>query len=195
MTREQIKTILPEGTADTVVTDLLNAMHAAIQPYKDEAKQAKDDLAAKVAEMAEISKKAATADEKVKAYDDLQAKYDADLKAANERAEDIEFNSRLEGKLRDRGARNLTAAKALLDVEALKASKNQDADIDAAIEALTKAEESAFIFEVQKIGKTDIGKATGNTTGQMTRADIIAIKDPVERQMAIAKNMNLFQKG
>ena len=91
MTREQIKAMLPEGTADDVVTKLLNAMHDEIKPHKEAAEQAKKVLETKVAEMAEVSKKAATADEKAKAYDELQAKYDADLKAANERAADPEF--------------------------------------------------------------------------------------------------------
>ena len=195
MTREQLKAILPEGADDSAVTKILDALHAEIQPHKDAAKQAADDLAAKVAEMAEISKKAATASEKAKAYDELQAKYDADIKAANERAAELEFNSKLDDKLKSRGARNLKAAKALLDVDALKASKNQDADIDVAIEALAKAEESAFIFEAQKIGKTNIGQATGSSTGSMTRADIDKMTDPFARQAAIAKNINLYRKG
>ena len=193
MTREQLKAILPEGTEDSVVTKLLDAMHAEIQPHKDAAKQAADDLAAKVKEMAEVSKTAATAGEKAKAYDELQAKYDADLKAVNERAADLEFNSKLDGKLRDKGARSLKAAKALLDVDALKASKNQDADIDAAIDALTKGEESSFIFDAQKVGRVDVGRATGNPTGPMTKDDIKKIQDPAKRQAAIAAHLDLFQ--
>ena len=57
MTREQLKAILPEGADDSAVTKILDALHAEIQPYKDEAKKAKDDLTAKVSEMAEISKR------------------------------------------------------------------------------------------------------------------------------------------
>ena len=195
MTREQLKAILPEGADDTAVTKILDALHAEIQPYKDAAKQAADDLTAKVKEMAEISKTAATASEKAKAYDELQAKYDADIKAANERAAELEFTSKLDDKLKSKGARNLKAAKALLDVDALKASKNQDADIDAAIDALTKGEESSFIFEAQKVGKTNIGRATGNSTGPMTREEIDKMTDPFARQAAIAKNINLYRKG
>lgn len=194
MTRDQLKKMLPEGTEDTVVTDLLNALHAEIQPHKDAAKKAVDDLAAKVQEMADISKKAASADEKAKAYDDLQAKYDADLKAANERVGELEFNSRLDGKLKDKGARNLKAARALLDVAALRASKNQEADMDAAIEALAKAEDTSFVFAAQPVGTKPVGAPAGSS-GTMTRDQIMQIKDPVARQTAIANNMNLFKKG
>ena len=61
MTRDQMKALLPDGTDDAVVTALLDAMHAEITPYKDAAKNAADELAAKVSEMAEVSKNAATA--------------------------------------------------------------------------------------------------------------------------------------
>ena len=53
MTREQIKAMLPDGTEDAVVTKILDALHGEIQPHKDAAKKAQDDLAAKVAELAE----------------------------------------------------------------------------------------------------------------------------------------------
>lgn len=172
MTREQIKNILPEGTADEVVTNLLNAMHDEIKPYKDAADQAKQDLADKVAEMAEISKKASTADEKARAYEELQTKYDNDLKAANERAADLEFGQVLENALREKGARNIKAAKALMDIDALKASKNRDSDIKAAIEALAGAEDSAFIFDTKPSGGTTvhIGAPTGGGSGDSDAA-------------------------
>ena len=196
MTREQLKAILPESADDTAVTKILDALHTEIQPYKDAAKKAQDDLAAKVGEMAEISKKAATASEKAKAYDELQAKYDADIKAANERAAELEFTSKLDDKLKSKGARNLKAAKALLDVDALKGSKNQDADIDAAIDALTKGADSAFIFEAQPTGKkTNIGAPAGSPpSGKMTRDQIAKIADRSERRQAIANNLELFEK-
>ena len=154
MTREQIKAMLPDGTEDAVVTKILDALHGEIQPHKDAAKKAQDDLAAKVAELAEVGKKAGTVDEKIKAYDALQAKYDADLKAANEKAAELEFGGMLDGLLREKGARSLKAAKALLDVAALKGSKNQQADAKAAVEALAKSEEGAFLFAPQPTGGT-----------------------------------------
>ena len=55
MTRDQMKALLPDGTDDAVVTALQGAMHAVITPYKDAAKKAADELAAKVVEMAEVT--------------------------------------------------------------------------------------------------------------------------------------------
>lgn len=153
MTREQLRAMLPEGTEDAAVTKILDALHAEIKPHKDANDKAANDLA-----------------EKTKAYDALKAKYDADLKAANDKAAALEFGSKLDGKLKDKGARNLKAARALLDLEALKASKNQDADVDAAIKALIDGEDTAFMFEAQPTGAkknigAPVGKAPGTTDG------------------------------
>lgn len=126
MTREQIKAMLPDGTEDAVVTKILDALHGEIQPHKDAAKKAQDDLAAKVAELAEVGKKAA----------------------------ELEFGGMLDGLLREKGARSLKAAKALLDIAALKGSKNQQADAKAAVEALAKSEGGAFLFAPQPTGGT-----------------------------------------
>lgn len=195
MTREQLVSMLPEGTDSAVVTAVLNALHAEIKPYKDAAKQAEDDLAAKVAEIGEISKKAASAEEKAKALDELQAKYDADIKAANDRAAEIEFNTMLDSVLREKGCRNIKAGRALLDIDKIKSSRNQKNDAARAVDELAAAEESAFIFQAQPTGKnTGIGTNTGTAPGAMTKDQIMAIKDPRERQTAIANNMHLFQK-
>lgn len=55
---------------------------------------------------------------------------------------------------------------------------------------------SAFIDDAQQNMArftTPVGKQ--NTPGTMTRKDIEAIKDPSERQSAIASNLHLFGKG
>ena len=55
---------------------------------------------------------------------------------------------------------------------------------------------SAFIDDAQQNMArftTPVGKQ--NTPGTMTRKDIEAIKDPSERQSAIASNLHLFSKG
>lgn len=57
---------------------------------------------------------------------------------------DRDFNALLDGQISSVGARNAKAVKALLDVEALKGSKNQTEDIKAAIEAVKS--ENDFLF-------------------------------------------------
>jgi DNA-directed RNA polymerase subunit F len=60
---------------------------------------------------------------------------------------------------------NPKAIKALLDVEALKASKNQKADVDKAVADLTTAEDSKMLFgETSPVGKANpIGKVGGGS--------------------------------
>ena len=57
---------------------------------------------------------------------------------------DMEFSSKLEGLITSSGAKNAKAVKALLDIESLKSSKNQDADLKSALEACQK--ENDFLF-------------------------------------------------
>lgn len=70
------------------------------------------------------------------------AKKDSDYQA---KIADMEFNSVLDTAISGSKARNSKTVKALLDLEALKASKNQSEDIKAAIEKI-KAEND-FLFE------------------------------------------------
>jgi hypothetical protein len=57
---------------------------------------------------------------------------------------DMEFNSKIDAAINGVGARNIKAVKALLDIEALKTSKNQEADIKAAIETCQKDNDYLF---------------------------------------------------
>lgn len=58
---------------------------------------------------------------------------------------DMEFNSVLDGAINSSGAKNAKAVKALLDLESLKASKNQAYDINKALEAVKT--ENDYMFE------------------------------------------------
>ena len=59
---------------------------------------------------------------------------------------------------------------------------------------------SAFVDDAQQQAQQNMARFTTpvgkqNTPGTMTRKDIEAIKDPSERQSAIANNLHLFGKG
>lgn len=71
---------------------------------------------------------------------DLQTK---ETEYANTLA-DMEFNSMLDGEITKAGAKNSKAAKALLDLEKLKNSKNQSEDIKAALDGIKN--ENPFLF-------------------------------------------------
>lgn len=64
-----------------------------------------------------------------------------------QRLADRDFEDLINVNINTLKGKNAKAIKALLDVDALKQSKNQAEDIKTALEALQKAEDSAFLFE------------------------------------------------
>lgn len=69
------------------------------------------------------------------------------------------------------------------------------------LEDAKKNDASAFVNKEQQNLEQNKAKFTtpmnnqnGNNNGTLTKKDIMAIKDPVERQQKIAENMSLFQK-
>lgn len=71
-----------------------------------------------------------------------------------------DFNSMLEGQINSVGAKNAKAVKALLDIETLKVSKNQEADIKAAIEACQK--DNDYLFGVTEPINNPVAPTGGN---------------------------------
>ncbi len=72
---------------------------------------------------------------------DLQAKDEAHARELADR----DFDAKLESAITGRRGRSVKAVRALLDIDRLKASKSQDADITAALDALAK--DSGYLFE------------------------------------------------
>ena len=69
------------------------------------------------------------------------------------------------------------------------------------LEDARKNDASAFVNKEQQNLEqnkarftTPMNNQNGNSNGTLTKKDIMAIKDPVERQQKIAENMSLFQK-
>lgn len=82
---------------------------------------------------------------------------------------DRDFDDLVKDAIVEAKGKNPKAIKALLDVEALKASKNQKDDVAAALKKLAEAEDSKMLFgedQPAPVGKVGaIGKVTGGTSG------------------------------
>ena len=92
---------------------------------------------------------------------DLETK-DSEYQA---RIADRDFQDLLKESIATAKGKNAKAITALLDIDALKASKNQKEDVAAALKALTEAEDSKMLFgepEQQNIG-------SGNPIGTVTK--------------------------
>lgn len=126
--------------------------------------------------------------------DEWKRKHEEQEAAHKKEKEDREFNEVLSAAISEAKGKNAKAISALLDMEALRGSKNQEKDIKAALDSLRS--ESGYLFE-DNGGKAAFTKPNGGNSGggKLTKADIMAIKDPFERQKQIAANLNLFQKG
>ena len=110
-------------------------------------------------------------EEKLKAFDgvdvkDLQGKITTltnDLNTTKStyaaQIADMQFTSTLEGKISALKPRNAKAVMALMDIDSLKKSKNQDTDITAALEAVKK--DNGYLFEETKASPKVV---TGNQT-------------------------------
>ncbi|MDF2907569.1 MAG: hypothetical protein K0R34_2890 [Herbinix sp.] len=129
LTKEQIDSIMEANGTD-------------IETYKKDAEKYKTDLeeAQKTlkgfegVDVKEMQTKLSQLNE------DLKAKDEAHQKELSDR----DFNSLLDGTITTVGAKNAKAVKALLDVDALKSSKNQSEDIKKALEAVKT--ENDYLF-------------------------------------------------
>ena len=120
--------------------------------------------------------------------------YEDTVAAHKKEQEDREFNSVLEAAITDAKGKNAKAIMALMDLDKLRGSKNQEKDIKAALDSLRT--DSGYLFEDNGGDpKFTDPKGNGGTGGTTTVKDIMSIKDPVERQAKIVQNMHLFKKG
>ena len=78
---------------------------------------------------------------------------------------------------------------------AFTSCQSEKKDIKAALDSLRT--ESGYLFDDNggNPAFTDPNGNGGNAGGTVTAKDIMAIKDPIERQSKIVQNMHLFKKG
>ena len=182
MTREELEAL---GMTKEQINGTLDMYHKEHDPVQKELDTVKADLAA--------------AQEKVKTHEgtikglkkDLEEFKDADVSGMKQKIEDLEkdikakdadyqqqiadrdFNDVLKDSINAAHWKNAKAITALIDVDTLKASKNQKEDVAAAIKVLSEAEDSKMLFgeaEPKPAGTGDpIGGVGG--TGAKPQAD------------------------
>lgn len=174
MKREELEAL---GLTKEQVDKVLNMHHSELDPVQKELNSTKDELV--------------VANDKVKAHkgtidglkEDLKKFDGVDVAALNGKIEQLEkdiqtkdtehaqqladrdFQDMLKESIATANGRNAKAITALLDLDALKASKNQKEDIASALKGLAEAEDSKMLFgesEPEVIGK-------GNPIGTVTK--------------------------
>lgn len=138
------------------------------------------------------------------AMKDLQTKIDefkdVDVTALNQRIKDLEtekgtiesdyqtkladrdFNDLLKDSIAAVNGRNAKAISALLDVDSLKASKNQKDDVAAALKALTEAEDSKMLFGEPEAKPVGTGNIIG-VVGGKNETPSVSLKDSIRNAL------------
>lgn len=136
---------LTKEIIDAIMNENGNDIEAARKPFSDyeSIKQQLSDANKTIEDFKNMD-----VDGIKKAADEWKAKFEQAEKDHAAKLADMEFDSLLSGAVSTAKGKNAKAIRALLDVDALKASKNQSDDIKAALEALKK--DSGYLFEDDK---------------------------------------------
>lgn len=136
LNEEQIKAIMAENGKDIQrEQDKLSKVEAERENYKSQLETAQAAL--KEFEGVDVNNLKSEIEKLQNTLKEKEEQYQKELA-------DRDFNVLLERQINEFGGRNVKAVKALLDIETLKASKNQEADIKAALEACKK--ENDYLF-------------------------------------------------
>lgn len=174
MKREFIKGLLPDIT-DEVLDKIMGENGKDVEGVK-----------AKFADYDSMKTQLAEANTKLAGYDpEWKAKAEQAEKDAAAKIADMQFDGLLTGAVSAAKGKNAKAIRALLDVDALKASKNQEADIKTALEALAK--DNGYLFDTEPVppppgapgaGKSPIGKTyTSEEIGKMSMSEYRAYRE------------------
>lgn len=189
MKREELEAL---GMSKEQIDGVLDMHHKEYDPVKNDLDTARADL---IAEKEKTSTQATTINDLKK---DLNEFKDVDVSGMKQKIADLEkdiqtkdethqkeiadrdFNDLLKESITSANGRNAKAITALLDVETLKASKNQKEDIVAAIKVLTEAEDSKMLFgepEPKPAGKLDLIGGVKKTPAEGGESLMDALKE------------------
>lgn len=168
MKREDLEKL---GLTKEQIDGVCDLNNADVQPLKNDLQKAQDDF--KVAQ-----DKVKTTEEALKKFDGVDPEalnqqitdLKADLKKKDDdhaaELADRDFNDLVKESIATAKGKNAKAITALLDVDTLKASKNQKEDVAAALKALAEAEDSKMLFG--ELEQNNLG--SGNPIGTVTKA-------------------------
>lgn len=167
MKREDLEKL---GITKEQIDSVLDMHHAEMTPVKEDMKKVQDDL--------KLAREKVTETEgKLKEFEGLDKEgYEKKIKELNDSLKqkdeehtkalaDRDFGDLLKESIAAAKGKNAKAIMALLDLETLKASKNQKEDVAAAIKALTEAEDSKMLFG--ELETTPV--VTGNLIGRVDK--------------------------
>ena len=124
--------------------------------------------------------------------DEWKRKHDEAIANHKKEQEDREFNEILSAAISESKGKNEKAIMALLDMDKLRSSRNQEKDIKSALDVLRT--DSGYLFDDNGGTPQIVSSGNGNRQTPVTKKDILAIKDDSERYRMIEQNRHLFMK-
>lgn len=167
MKREFLKEL---GLTDEQIDKIMAENGKDIENAKGDLAEKETELETKTKEVESLQGQLDTANKEIESYkemdiesikaaaDDYKIKYETAKEDAEKEIESLKFEHSLESALNKAGAKNVKAAKALLDIEDLRASKNIDSDLESAITTLKESDDYLF----GEVEPTGTGGSLGN---------------------------------
>lgn len=171
LAKEQIDEILNENGND------INKAKADVETLKTQVDEYKEQLTKRDADIAELSKQTGNSTELQTKLTELQRKYDTETKALEDKVTETARTSAVELALTKAGAKNIKAAKALLDMDKVEVT---DEGVKGLEEQLTAMQETeSYLFGTGE----STGQITppGNPTGGATPGEVDVFKAAAER--------------
>ena len=188
-------------------------MKKALSEHYKNAKEVAKTMLKVEGERDDWKERAETAEETLKGFDGIDpANIQTELAEWKKKAEDAEkefnakiydrdFSDALKAALDDVKFSSEAAKKSVMaDIKeaGLKLKNGKILGLNDLIEQMKQSDASAFVDESQQQAQQNQARFTTHVgqqqiPGSMTKKDIEAIKDPSERQAAIAQNIQLFQ--
>ena len=134
---------LPKEVIDAIMAENGRDIEAAKKPYEDY-DTVKQQLADAQKTLEGFKDQGTDLETMRKKAEEWERKFNKAVEDHKQQMADRDFQQKLEAAITGKKGKNAKAIKALLDVDALKGSKNQDADIKAAMDALQK--DSGYLF-------------------------------------------------
>lgn len=177
------KELMNRGLSDEHADIVLEMIKDSFVPLyrfneiNDKMKSYKSQLDDKTAEVDTLTKKVGDTEKLTKEIQDLK---DANSRAAGEHASalaSLKKSNAIDGVLRDRKAKNVTAVKALLDLDKITFENDKLEGLDEQVKALMESDSSKFMFETDpgyKPKGTEPGEPSGgNPTKTLSFGDAI----------------------
>ena len=162
MEQTDIDELVKEALTGYIAKEEYDILQGQVKVHEDKAKE----LSKTVKEL----QKDIDASEALKLkLDDLEGK----LSSKDKEIEKVKFDFKLEAKMKEVGAKNIKAIKALIDMEQVKLEDGELTGFDAQIEALKESD--SYLFE-------EIGKGTLGSAGTHKRDNGANTKNPFSKE-------------